>query len=289
MILSGRARLAGVVGWPVAHSRSPRLHGYWLERYGIDGAYLPLAVKPEALAEALRGLMAASFRGVNLTIPHKEAAVALCDELDTAARRIGAVNTLSFAAGRVIGSNSDAFGFTENLRQGAAAWQAAAGPALVLGAGGAARAAVCALIDAGAPEVRVCNRTDARAERLAADFGVPAVAQPWSSRAAALRDVALLVNTTSLGMQGQPELDLDLRALPQDALVSDIVYTPLETGLLGRARARGNTTVDGLGMLLHQARPGFEAWYGVAPAVTDELRSFVLEAPADDGPSADRR
>lgn len=289
MILSGRARLAGVVGWPVAHSRSPRLHGYWLERYGIDGAYLPLAVKPEALAEALRGLMAASFRGVNLTIPHKEAAVGLCDELDAAARRIGAVNTLSFAAGRVIGSNSDAFGFIENLRQGAPAWRAAAGPALVLGAGGAARAAVCALIDAGAPQVRICNRTDARAERLADDFGTPAVAQPWSSRAAALRDVALLVNTTSLGMQGQPELDLDLRALPQDALVSDIVYTPLETGLLGRARARGNATVDGLGMLLHQARPGFEAWYGVAPEVTDALRAFVLETPADDGPSAGHR
>jgi len=279
MILSGQARLAGVIGWPVAHSRSPRLHGYWLERYGIDGAYLPLAVRPEGLADALRGLVAASFRGVNLTIPHKESAIGLCDEVDGFGRRIGAVNTLVFAEGRVLGSNSDAFGFIENLRQGAPDWQATAGPALILGAGGAARAAVFALIDAGAPEVRICNRTDARAERVAADFAAPAVAQAWSSRAAALRDVALLVNTTSMGMQGQPELDLDLRALPQDALVNDIVYTPLETGLLRRARARGNATVDGLGMLLHQARPGFQAWYGVAPEVTEELRTFVLDAP----------
>lgn len=289
MILTGQARLAGVVGWPVAHSRSPRLHGYWLEHYGIDGAYVPLAVRPEALAEALQGLAATSFRGVNLTIPHKEAALALCDEVDAGARRIGAVNTLVFEAGRVIGSNSDAFGFIENLRHGAPRWRAADGPALVLGAGGAARAAVCALIDAGAPEVRVCNRTDARAECLAADFAAPAVARPWASRAAALADVALLVNTTSLGMQGQPELDLDLRALPPDAVVNDIVYTPLQTGLLRRARARGNATVDGLGMLLHQARPGFEAWYGVAPEVTEALRAFVLEAPAAPGADAGRR
>jgi len=289
MILSGEARLAGVVGWPVAHSRSPRLHGYWLERYGIDGAYLPLAVRPEGLADALHGLVAASFRGVNLTIPHKEAAVGLCNEVDATARRVGAVNTLVFAEGRVLGSNSDAFGFIENLRQGAPDWQAGRGPALVLGAGGAARAAVCALVDAGVPEVRICNRTDARAARLATDLAAPVVAQPWSSRAAALRDVALLVNTTSLGMQGQPELDLDLRALPQDALVNDIVYTPLETGLLRRARARGNPTVDGLGMLLHQARLGFEAWYGVAPEVTEALRAFVLDTPALSGHGADSR
>lgn len=289
MILSGQARLAGVVGWPVAHSRSPRLHGYWLERYGIDGAYLPLAVRPEALEEALCGLLAAGFRGVNLTIPHKETGLALCDEIDATARRIGAVNTLIFAGGRILGGNSDAFGFIENLHDGAPAWRAARGPALVLGAGGAARAAVCALIDAGAPEVRVCNRTDARAERLAADFAAPVVARPWSARAAALGDVALLVNTTSLGMQGQPELDLDLRALPPEALVNDIVYTPLETGLLRRARARGNATVDGLGMLLHQARPGFEAWYGVAPEVTAELRAFVLDPRGPSAVAGDRR
>lgn len=289
MILSGQARLAGVVGWPVAHSRSPRLHGYWLERYGIDGAYLPLAVRPEALEEALCGLLAAGFRGVNLTIPHKEAGLALCDEIDATARRIGAVNTLIFAGGRILGGNSDAFGFIENLHDGAPGWRAARGPALVLGAGGAARAAVCALIDAGAPEVRVCNRTDARAERLAADFAAPVVARPWSARAAALGDVALLVNTTSLGMQGQPELDLDLRALPTEALVNDIVYTPLETGLLRRARARGNATVDGLGMLLHQARPGFEAWYGVAPEVTAELRAFVLYPRGPSAAAGDRR
>ncbi len=274
MIMSGRARLAGVVGWPVGHSLSPRLHGFWLDRHGIDGAYLPLAVEPEKFESALRGLVDLGFRGVNLTIPHKQAALALCNEVAPLAVRIGAVNTLVFEDGRIQGSNTDAFGFLENLRHGAPDWDPAAGPALILGAGGAARGIAVALLDAGAPELRLANRTAARAADLARELGVTAV--PWEARGAALEDIGLLVNTTSLGMTDQPPLDLDLDRLPTAAVVTDIVYAPLETDLLAGARARGNPAVDGLGMLLHQARPGFEAWFGAAPEVTAELRAFVL-------------
>ncbi len=291
MILSGRARLAGVMGWPVGHSLSPRLHGFWLDHHGIDGAYLPLAVTPERFETALRGLADMGFGGVNVTVPHKRAALALCDEVAPLAARIGAVNTLVFEDGRLKGSNTDAFGFLENLRQGASAgdppswdptaWDPTAGPALILGAGGAARAVAVALLDAGVPELRLANRTAARAEALAQELGAEepggqVTAVPWERRGAALGDLAVLVNTTSLGMAGQPPLELDLDPLPTGALVTDIVYAPLETDLLARARARGNPVVDGLGMLLHQARPGFEAWFGVAPEVTAELRAFVL-------------
>jgi shikimate dehydrogenase len=276
MILSGQAKLAGVVGWPVGHSLSPRLHGFWLDRHGIDGAYLPLAVAPERFESALRGLGDMGFRGVNVTVPYKQTALALCDEVAPLAARIGAVNTLVFEDGRLKGSNTDAFGFLENLRQGAPAWDPAAGPALILGAGGAARAVAVALLDAGAAELRLTNRTAARAEALAQELGGPVTAVPWEARGAVLEDLALLINTTSLGMAGQPPFELDLTTLPAGALVTDIVYAPLETDLLARARARGNPVVDGLGMLLHQARPGFETWFGVAPEVTAELRSFVL-------------
>lgn len=276
MILSGRAKLAGVMGWPVGHSLSPRLHGYWLEHYGIDGAYVPLAVAPEHFASALGSLAEMGFRGVNLTIPHKQAALALCDEVAPLAQRMGAVNTLVFEDGRLSGSNTDAFGFLENLRQGVPDWDPAAGPALVLGAGGAARAVAVALLDAGVPELRLANRTGARAEALAEELGAEVTAVAWDARAAALEGLGLLVNATSLGMTGQPPLELELEGLPKGALVADIVYVPLETPLLARARSRGNPAVDGLGMLLHQARPGFEAWFGVAPEVTPELRAFVL-------------
>ncbi len=281
MILSGHAKLAGVMGWPVGHSLSPRLHGYWLDKHGIDGAYVPLPVRPDAFPGAVRALAALGFRGANLTIPHKEAALALCDTLDAAAQRIGSVNTLVFGDGRIEGRNSDAFGFIENLRDGAPAWRASAAPAVVLGAGGAARAVIVSLLDAGAQEVRLCNRTPARAEALAEDIGVgdmkgAVVCVPWDARANALSGAGLLVNTTSLGMAGHGALDLALDDLPTSALVTDIVYTPLETDLLRRARARGHAAVDGLGMLLHQARPGFEAWFGVTPEVTPELRAFVL-------------
>jgi len=275
--LTGRARLAGVVGWPVAHSRSPRLHGFWLEKHGIDGAYVPIAVRPENLATALRALPLLGFSGVNVTVPHKEAALAAVDRASDAARRIGAVNTIVIDAdGQLEGSNTDGFGFLENLAAALPGWRASDGAAVLLGAGGAARAIAAALADGGAPEIRLVNRTPERARRLAAEIGGPFRIVAWSERAAALADAALLVNATTLGMAGQPPLDLALSALPGDAVVNDIVYAPLETPLLAAARARGNRVVDGLGMLLHQARPGFAAWFGVAPQVTAALRDFVL-------------
>ena len=277
MILTGRSRLAGVMGWPVEHSRSPRLHGYWLEQHGIDGGYLPLPVRPEAFSGALTALADLGFRGVNVTVPHKEAALVACDQVDPQAQRIGAVNTIVFDNGRRIGSTSDGFGFLENLRQGAADWRAGGGPAVVLGAGGASRAVLVALMDEGCPEIRLLNRTRSRADALAAELGGPIRVSVWEARAEALADAAVLVNTTSLGMAGQAPLALDLARLPSGALVTDIVYQSLETTLLAAARARGNPVVDGLGMLLHQARPGFEAWYGVRPQVTAELRRFVLD------------
>lgn len=275
MSLSGNAALAGVMGWPVSHSRSPRLHGYWLEQYAIDGAYVPLAVAPNRFDEALKGLQAAGFRGVNVTAPHKEAAFRACDTIDPDAERIGAVNTIVFNDnGLVQGSNTDAFGFIENIQQ-AIAWPG--GVAVVLGAGGAARAVCIALIDAGVTEIRLINRTRIRAEILSEEFGEIIRVEDWKNRFDAQYKASLLVNTTSLGMTGQPPLDLDLDALPTSAIVNDIVYTPLETPLLKAARKRGNIPVDGLGMLLHQARPGFEAWFGIAPQVTRALRDFVLK------------
>jgi shikimate dehydrogenase len=265
------------MGWPVAHSLSPRLHGHWLRRYEIDGAYVPLPVLPEHLEQALGALPALGFAGTNLTIPHKEAALPLVDRLSAAAERIGAVNTVVVESdGTLSGDNTDGFGFIASLSASEVGWQATAGPAVVLGAGGAARAIAMALLDAGAPEVRLLNRTAERARALAAELGGPVHPVEWAGRSAALADAALLVNTTSLGMHGQPPLDLALDALPRTALVSDIVYTPLITPLLALARARGNPVVDGLGMLLHQARPGFRAWFGVDPVVDDDLRAAVL-------------
>ena len=278
MILSGKAMVAGVMGWPVGHSRSPRLHGYWLESYGIDGTYVPLPVPAGKVEQALRALPVLGLRGCNLTVPHKEAAAKAVDRLDPAARRIGAVNTVVVHPdGSLEGRNTDAFGFIENLREGAPRWDATAGPAVVLGAGGAARAVVAALLDAGVPEVRLANRTRARAEELAADFGGPVTVMPWEWRGRALADAGLLVNTTTQGMAGQPPLEIDLGPLPPSATVTDIVYTPLVTPLLAAAKRRGNPLVDGIGMLLHQARPAFHAWFGLMPQVTPELRRFVLE------------
>ncbi|MBR0656492.1 shikimate dehydrogenase [Plastoroseomonas arctica] len=270
-MLTGAARLAGVLGQPVAHSRSPRLHGYWLRQHGIDGAYLPLPVVPEQFARAVRGLMACGFRGANVTIPHKLAAFEICDSVDASARRAGAVNTMVFAEGRIHGSNTDGFGFLESIREQAPGWQASDGPAVLLGAGGAARAIAAALLDAGCPRLTLVNRSLDRAEALAHDLGGPVAvaAEP------PLGDVALVVNTTSLGMAGHPPLMLDLTPLPAAAVVADIVYVPLETPLLAQARARGLRGVDGLGMLLHQARPGFAAWFGVEPLVDATLRAFV--------------
>jgi len=277
MILSGRARLAGILGWPVSHSLSPRLHGYWLEQHGIDGAYVPLAVQPEAFVSALRALADLGFRGANVTLPHKEAALAACDEVDALARRIGAVNTVLIEDGRLKGFNTDAYGFLESLAQGAPALDLKAAPAVVLGAGGAARAVAAALVEAGVPELRLVNRTRARADALASALGGPIRVVSWADSASALDGAGLLVNTTVLGMSDKPPLRLDMDALRPRAVVTDIVYAPLETPLLAQARARGHPVVDGLGMLLHQAVPGFEAWYGLRPRVDQALRDFVLQ------------
>lgn len=275
--LSGKARIAGVMGWPVGHSRSPRLHGHWLAEHGIDGAYVPLAVPPVRLGEAVRGLAALGLRGCNVTVPHKEAVIPLLDRIDATARATGAVNTIVVEAdGTLSGSNTDVFGFMENLREGVPDWRPAGTVAVVVGAGGAARAVAWALRDAGVGEVRVVNRTDERAERLARDIGGPVRAVGWSEREAALHGAGLLVNTTTQGMEGQAPLDLRLDALPSSAVVNDIVYVPLTTPLLAEAARRGNAVVDGLGMLLHQARPGFAAWFGAEPAVTPALRRAVL-------------
>jgi shikimate dehydrogenase len=281
--LSGATRLAGIMGWPVAHSLSPRLHGHWLRRHGIDGAYVPLPVPPDHLEQALRALPALGFAGVNLTIPHKEPAVSLVDGLSPAAARIGAVNTVVVEPdGALSGDNTDGFGFVAALSDSGLGWRADVGPAVLLGAGGAARAIAGALIDAGAPEVRLLNRTLERGRTLAGELGGPIRAIEWAKRAAALDGAALLVNTTSLGMHGQPPLVLALDTLPRTALVTDVVYTPLITALLAVARARGNPVVDGLGMLLHQARPGFRAWFGLDPVVDEDLRVAVLAGLAAD-------
>ena len=272
-ILTGNTRLAGVFGWPVAHSRSPRLHGFWLQRHAIDGAYVPLAAPPERFAEAVRGLAAAGFAGANVTVPHKEAAFALCDEVDASARRAGAVNTLVFRDGRILGSNTDGFGFIANLRDHAV--DPAAGPALLLGAGGSTRAIAAALLDAGAP-VSIASRRREQAEALAAELAGLTVID-WQDREAALADQALLVNTTSGGLAGAPLLPLTLARAAGKMVVADIVYVPLQTPLLREARDAGLRTVEGLGMLLHQARPGFAAWFGVDPVVDEELYRFVAD------------
>lgn len=269
-ILSGQARLAGITGWPVKHSRSPRLHGFWLQRYGIDGAYVPLPIEPAHFPEAIRGLMRAGFSGVNCTIPHKEAAFAVCDEVDESARLAGAVNTLVFKDGRISGGNTDGWGWMENVR--AHGVDPAAGPALILGAGGSARAIAAVLLPLGV-QVTLANRSRDRAEELAGELGGISVID-WEQRHDALCDHALLVNTTSLGMDGQPPLAMKLDRAG-DLTVSDIVYVPLETPLLAEARLRGLRCVEGLGMLLYQAVPGFRTWFGVDPAVDEDLRRFV--------------
>ena len=280
MRISGTTRLAGIMGWPVAHSRSPVLHGFWLHETGVDGAYLPLPVRPEHIEQALRALPILGFRGCNLTIPHKQAALSVVDRVEPLARQIGAVNTIVVGPdGTLEGRNTDAFGFRESLRDAVPDWKATAGPAAILGAGGAARAVVAALADAGATEIRIVNRTLARAEAIAGDLATPntrITIYSWEEVGAALRHAGLLVNATSLGMAGEPSLKLDLVPLPPSTPVVDIVYVPLETDLLAAARRRGHPVVDGLGMLLHQGRPGFEAWFGTSVRVTHELRAAIL-------------
>ena len=270
--------LAGVMGWPVAHSRSPVIHNHWMAQYGLRGAYVLLPVQPENFEAAIRGLPALGFAGCNVTIPHKVNAMKMMDFVDPVAKAMGAINTIVVQPdGSLHGYNNDGFGYIQSLRDAQPDWRGDAGPALVLGAGGAARAIVLSLLNEGAPEVRLVNRTREKAQALADEFGPRVKVLDLADRNDAMAGVALLVNTTNQGMHGQPELAVSLAALPEQALVSDAIYIPLETALLKNARLRGNPVVNGLGMLLNQARPAFKAWFGVMPEITPTLRQVVIE------------
>ena len=269
--------MAGVMGWPVAHSRSPIIHNHWIRQYGLQGAYGLFPVQPAKLEDAIRGLPALGLAGCNITIPHKVNAMKLVDVVDPLARRMGAINTIVVTPeGALHGFNNDGFGYIQSLLDAKPDWKANAGPVTVLGAGGAARAVVLSLLDQGATEIRLLNRSRDKAQALCDEFGAGIQVVDWSERHEALSGVALLVNTTNQGMHGEPELDLQLDHLPADALVSDAIYIPLETALLRNARLRGNPTVNGLGMLLNQARPAFHAWFGVMPDITPELQQAVM-------------
>ncbi len=269
--------IAAVVGWPIAHSLSPRLHGHWLKRYGINGHYVPLAVAPDDFPDALRMMPKLGFKGTNVTIPHKEAALAVADTATERATRIGAANTLTFGADRKIhADNTDGFGFLENLKDGHVSWDPKAGPAFLLGAGGAAKAIAVALQMAGVPKLLISNRTGARADELAKALSGPVDVVDWDTVSDAVQGNATIVNTTSLGMTGQPPLSISLKSADPGTLVTDIVYVPRITDLLAEAQSLGLPNVDGLGMLLHQAVPGFEAWFGKKPQVDAELRTAVL-------------
>jgi len=271
-----RPLLAGVMGWPVMHSRSPLMHNHWFAALGLKGGYVPLAIPPEGLAAALRALPALGFAGCNLTIPHKQAAMEIVDELDDTARLIGAISCVTVLPdGRLRGTNNDWIGFLGSLREAAPDWTGAEGAAVVIGAGGGARAVAYALQQAGVPDIRLANRSPDRAATLAAEVGAPCRVVDWADRAAALAGAALVVNTTSLGMVGNPPLDLPLNLLPPSAIVVDIVYIPLESPLLRQARRRGYRTLNGLGMLLHQAVPAWQAWFGLTPVVTPALRALM--------------
>ena len=274
-----RIPLAGVIGSPIAHSRSPALHGYWLKRYGLKGFYIPMDVAQIDLRQVLETLPLMGFVGANVTIPHKENVLKIADIVTDRAALIGAANTLIFRKdGRIHADNTDGAGFIANLRQNAPGWVPQAGPAAVIGAGGAARAVVAALIEVGVPEIRLVNRTRLRAEALRADFGAKVDVYDWVQAGNMLEDCVTVVNTSSLGMVGKPEFRVPLDALNPAAVVNDLVYTPLRTHFLEEAAARGCQTVDGLGMLLHQAAPGFERWFGVRPEVDAETRAAVLAA-----------
>lgn len=277
--MAGKTLKAAVVGFPVSHSLSPAIHSHWIKQYELQGSYDAREIPPEHLKESLLHMMEEGYTGFNITIPHKQSVMALCDELDDAARAIGAVNTLAAGGdGGLRGYNTDAYGFIENIRDAAPGFDFAAGAALVLGAGGAARAIVHGLLRHGAKDIRIANRTHERAEKLARDFGVEEAA--CGTGAAGLKDVALLVNTTPLGMKGQPPLDFDVSLLPPDTVVNDIVYNPGETQLLKDAAGRSLKTIDGLGMLLHQAARAFEIWTGIGPEITVELREKLVKMTA---------
>lgn len=269
--------IAGVLGWPIAHSRSPALHGHWLARYGIAGHYVPVPVAPEHLAEVLRVMPRMGFVGANVTIPHKEAVLALADVVTDRAALIGAANTLIFRPdGKIHADNTDGYGFIANIRQNAPGWIPDLGPAAVIGAGGAARAVVASLLESGVPELRITNRTRIRAEQIRSEFGAKVVVYDWAEAGNMLEGAITVVNATSMGMVGKPPLRVPLDALAPGTLVTDLVYTPLITPFLAEAQARGCEIVDGLGMLLHQGAPGFERWFGRRPEVDEALRAAVL-------------
>lgn len=272
-----RIPLAAVIGSPIAHSRSPRLFRHWLRKYGMPGHYIPMEVPAERLEETLRLLPDLGFVGLNVTIPYKEKVMEIADQVSDRATLIGAANTLIFRKdGLIHADNTDGYGFVENLRQSAPDWQPEAGPATVFGAGGAARAVVASLLDVGVPEIRLTNRTRPRAEKLREDFGNKVQVYDWVQAGNIVEGCATVVNTTSLGMTGKPELRVPLDAIGPDMLVTDLVYMPLETRLLREAKEQGAQTVDGLGMLLHQAVPGFERWFGIRPEVDEATRRAIL-------------
>ena len=264
------------MGWPIMHSRSPMLHNYWFRQHELAGTYVPLAIKPESLAAALRALHPLGFAGCNLTIPHKQEAMKIVDEVDTLAKSIGAISCVIVRPdGSLVGTNNDCYGFIHNIKQEQPGWRADSGPIVVIGAGGGSRAVCYGLAQEGAKEIRLVNRSLTRAQIIAEEFGGPVKAMPWEQRHDALEGAAMVVNTTSCGMVGQSALDIRLDKLPKTALTADIIYIPLETPFLAAARERGNRTINGLGMLLHQGRPAWKAWFGIDVEVTPELRSLI--------------
>ena len=275
--MTGKIPLAGVIGSPISHSKSPQIHRHWLKTHGLSGDYIPMDVAPQDLREVLQMLPKAGFVGVNITIPHKEAALEIADLVTDRATLIGAANTLIFGAnGKIHADNTDGYGFLENLKAGAPSWKPDLGPATVLGAGGAARAVITSLLDAGVPEILLSNRTRVRSEKLADDFGQRLTVVDWVHAGNILEESALVVNTTSLGMIGKPAMRIPLDGLRPGTVVTDLVYAPLKTDLLVAADAAGCVTVDGLGMLLHQAVPAFERWFGLRPTVDSPTRAAAL-------------
>ena len=268
---------ACVIGWPIAHSRSPLIHGYWLRKYGIDGSYTKEPVRPEDLSQFLASLKERGFAGCNVTVPHKEAVFAAAEIREPSAVAVGAANTLWFEGNALACANTDTYGFMANLDQCAAEWRKVKGPILILGAGGSARAVIYGFLEAGRDDIRVFNRTLDRAQDIARHFGARVSAWGWDVRNEHVSEASVIVNTTTLGMNGVGDPEIDLSRARMDTILTDLVYVPLETPLLRSARQHGLVGVDGLGMLLHQAVPGFEKWFGIRPDVTSELYALVAD------------
>ena len=275
--------LVGVMGWPVMHSRSPMMHNYWMQQQGISGTYVFLEIKPGALEGALRALHPLGFSGCNLTIPHKLDAMKIVDEVDDTAKKIGAISCVIVKNdGTLLGTNNDWLGFIGNLKHQQPTWNADAGPCTVIGAGGGGRAVVYGLLREGAREIRLVNRTESKAEKIASDLGGGVTVYPWKERHSLLEGAATVVNVTNQGMVGEPALDINLDKLSPDALAADIIYTPLVSPFLAAASERQNKTVNGLGMLLHQGPPAWKKWFGLEPIVTEELEKMMVESISED-------